>query len=347
MNISVLVIGGAGYIGSHMGKMLKGKGCRITVFDNLSRGFRDAVMTDDFVQGDLLNISDLRNLFQSRTFDVVMHFSALCYVGESAQCPLMYYRNNVEGTVNLLNVMKEARVDKFVFSSSCAVYGIPRAIPITEEQPKSPVNPYGWTKLFVEQILNDSVLAHGLRSISLRYFNAAGLDPEGVLGERHDPETHIIPLVLKEALRVQQGGKPEDTTLHIFGDDYGTPDGTCIRDYIHVQDLCDAHMAAMSHLLEDKSKGAEAFNLGNGRGFSVKEVIEACRRVTGVDIRYKIAERRPGDPPRLVGSAEKAIKVLKWQPKFTTIDEIIKTAWKWFAIQLFNGHVRLYDHPRS
>ena len=333
MNLSVLVVGGAGYIGSHMVKMLKANGYRVTVFDNLSRGFRDAVMTDDFVQGDLLNVSDLRSLFQSRTFDVAMHFSALCYVGESVQHPLMYYRNNIEGTVNLLNAMKEAGVNKFVFSSSCAVYGVPGAIPITEEQPKSPVNPYGWTKLFVEQILNDSALAYGLRSISLRYFNAAGLDPEGVLGERHDPETHIIPLVLKEALRVQHGGKPEDTTLHVFGDDYDTPDGTCIRDYIHVQDLCAAHMAAMDLLLKEKINGAEAFNLGNGKGFSVKEVIDACRRVTGIDIRYKIADRRPGDPPRLVGSAEKAKKVLKRQPKFTEIDGIIETAWKWFAAQ--------------
>jgi UDP-glucose-4-epimerase GalE len=333
MNLSVLVVGGAGYIGSHMVKTLDDSGYRTTVFDNLSRGFRDAVIADDFVRGDLLNIADVRNLFQSRTFDVVMHFSALCYVGESVHYPLMYYRNNVEGTLNLLNVMKETGVNKFVFSSSCAVYGIPGAIPITEEQPKSPVNPYGWTKLFVEQILNDLARAHGLRSISLRYFNAAGLDPEGVLGERHDPETHIIPLVLKEALRVQHGGKPEDTTLHVFGDDYNTPDGTCIRDYIHVQDLCNAHMTAMSLLLEEKVNEAEAFNLGNGRGFSVKEVIEAGRRVTGVDIRYEIVGRRTGDPPRLVGSAEKAEKILRWQPEFTGIEVIMRTAWKWFHSQ--------------
>jgi UDP-glucose-4-epimerase GalE len=333
MSTSVLVAGGAGYIGSHTVKMLKREGHRVTVFDNLSRGFWDAVMTDDFVRGDLLNISDLRNLFQSRTFDVVMHFSALCYVGESVQSPLMYYRNNVEGTVNLLNVMKELGVNKFVFSSSCAVYGIPGAIPITEEQPKSPVNPYGWTKLFVEQILTDAAHAHGLRSVSLRYFNAAGLDPEGMLGERHDPETHIIPLVLKEALRVQHGGKPDDTTLRVFGGDYNTPDGTCIRDYIHVQDLCNAHMAAMNLLLKEKVNGAEAFNLGNGKGFSVKEVIEACRSLTGVDIHYKIAERRLGDPPRLVGSALKAKEVLKWEPKYTDLDKIIVTAWNWFKAQ--------------
>jgi UDP-glucose-4-epimerase GalE len=330
MNPSVLIIGGAGYIGSHMVKTLNDAGYRTTVFDNLSRGFRDAVMTGDFVHGDLLNISNVRDLFQSRTFDIVMHFSALCYVGESVQYPLMYYRNNVEGTVNLLKGMKESGVNKFVFSSSCAVYGIPGTIPITEEQPKNPVNPYGWTKLFVEQILTDAAHAHGLRSVSLRYFNAAGLDPEGVLGERHDPETHIIPLVLKEALRVQQGGKPEDINLRVFGDDYDTPDGTCIRDYIHVQDLCDAHTAAMNLLLEEQVNGAEAFNLGNGKGFSVTEVIEACRRVTGIDIRYKVAKRRPGDPPRLVGSALKAKEVLKWEPKYTDLDKIIVTAWNWF-----------------
>jgi UDP-glucose-4-epimerase GalE len=277
-----------------------------------------------------LDVSDLKGLFQSRTFDVVMHFSALCYVGESVQSPLLYYRNNVEGTVNLLHAMKTAGVNKFVFSSSCAVYGIPRAVPITEEQLKSPVNPYGWTKLFAEQILHDTAHAHGLRSISLRYFNAAGLHPDGDLGERHDPETHIIPLVLKEALRVQQGGTPENTTLRVFGDDYDTPDGTCIRDYIHVEDLCDAHMKAMQHLMDGTVHGAEAFNLGNGKGFSVKEVIDACRRVTGIDIRYKISGRRPGDPPRLVGSAAKANEVLKWQPKYTELDAIIATAWNWF-----------------
>lgn len=333
MSTSVLVIGGAGYIGSHMVKMLKDEGHHVTVFDNLSRGYRDAVMTDDFVQGDLLNVSDVRDLLKSRTFNVVMHFSALCYVGESVQYPLMYYRNNVEGTVNLLNVMREAAVNKFVFSSSCAVYGIPEAIPITEDHPKSPINPYGWTKLFVEQILSDSAFAHGLKSISLRYFNAAGCDPEGQLGERHNPETHLIPLVLQEALRIKRGGNPKETTLKVYGGDYDTPDGTCMRDYIHVQDLCDAHMRAMQLLMDGTVKGAEAYNLGNGKGFSVKEVIEACRRVTGIDIRYKIAERRPGDPPRLAGSARKAKEVLRWEPKYSDLDRIIATAWNWLTAQ--------------
>jgi len=330
MKTFVLIIGGAGYIGSHMVKMLMHAGHRVTVFDNLSRGYRDAVLTDDFVQGDLLNKDDLGRLFRNRSFDVVMHFSAFCYVGESVQYPLMYYRNNVEGTLNLLDVMKDAGIDKFVFSSSCAVYGIPQAIPITEIQPKNPVNPYGWTKLFVENIFRDCAEAYGLKSISLRYFNAAGCDPEGQLGERHDPETHLIPLVLKEALRVQKGGNPDDTNLLVFGDDYDTPDGTCIRDYIHVQDLCNAHMSAMKLLMNGNVSGAEAYNLGNGKGFSVKEVIEACKRVTGIDIRYKVTEKRPGDPPRLVGSAEKAKRVLGWKPEFTELNIIIETAWNWF-----------------
>ena len=201
---------------------------------------------------------------------------------------------------------------------------------MTEGQPKSPVNPYGWTKLFVEKILEDSAQAYGIESISLRYFNAAGCDPAGQLGERHEPETHLIPLVLQEALRVKKGGNPEDTKLQVFGDDYDTQDGTCIRDYIHVYDLCEAHMAAMKRLVDEQIQGAEAYNLGNGNGFSVKEVIEACRRVTGIDIQYKVTERRSGDPPVLVGSAKKAREVLGWKPKYTDLDEIIKTAWNWF-----------------
>jgi len=329
MTASVLVVGGAGYIGSHMLKMLAGAGYATTVFDNLSLGHRDAVLSGEFLQGDLLNHHDLDTLFQQRAFDVVMHFAAFCYVGESVTNPLMYYRNNVAGTVNLLEAMMKAGVDRFVFSSSCAIYGIPRNIPITEEHPKNPINPYGHTKLTVENILADSAKAYDLQSISLRYFNAAGCDPEGRLGERHDPETHLIPLVLKEAQRVRNGGKPEDTTLRIFGTDFDTPDGTCIRDYIHVEDLCAAHLAAAERLLDGKSQGAEAYNLGNGKGFSVKEVIETCRRVTGVDIRYTPVDRRPGDPPLLVGSSEKAKNVLAWMPKITSLEEIVETAWHW------------------
>jgi len=329
MTASVLVVGGAGYIGSHMVKMLANAGYETTVFDNLSLGHRDAVLSGEFLQGDLLNHRDLDTLFHQRAFDIVMHFAAFCYVGESVVNPLMYYQNNVAGTVNLLETMMKAGVNRFVFSSSCAIYGIPRNIPITEEHPKNPINPYGRTKLTVENILVDSAKAYGLTSIALRYFNAAGCDAEGRLGERHDPETHLIPLVLKEAQRVRSGGKPEDTTLRIFGTDFDTPDGTCIRDYIHVEDLCAAHLAATERLLHGKSHGAEAYNLGNGKGFSVKEVIETCRRVTGIDIRYTLVDRRYGDPPLLVGSSEKAKEVLAWIPKITSLEKIIETAWYW------------------
>jgi len=328
---SVLVVGGAGYIGSHMVKMLVNEGFKVTVFDNLSMGHRDAVLTDSFVQGDLLNIENLKKLFRNYKFDIVIHFAAFCYVGESVQFPAKYYENNVVGTLNLLNEMLAAGVYKLVFSSSCATYGLPQATPITEEHSQYPVNPYGWSKLIVERILQDYADAYGMKSISLRYFNAAGCDPDGVLGERHEPETHLIPLILKEALRVQRGGKPGDTKLSVFGIDYETPDGTCIRDYIHVSDLCSAHLLAMTRLLSDNLAGFDFYNLGNGKGFSVKKVIEVCRRITCIDIKYKVASRRAGDPPLLVGSAEKAKLVLGWKPEYTTLDEIVKTAWKWFS----------------
>jgi UDP-glucose 4-epimerase len=331
MSASVLVVGGAGYIGSHMTKLLVNAGLNVTVFDNLLLGHRDAVVTDSFVQGDLLNKDDLKQVFQHSKFDVVMHFAAFAYVGESVGNPRKYYQNNVVGTLNLLDAMLDAGLDKFVFSSSCATYGIPQAIPITEDQPQNPINPYGKTKLMVEQILEDYAQAYQLNSVSLRYFNAAGCDPEGVLGERHDPETHLIPLVINEALRVQQGGHPDDTELCVYGDDFDTPDGTCIRDYIHVNDLGAAHQAAMEMLIRGDITGAQAYNLGNGQGFSVKQVIEACRRVTGVDIRYKVIERRAGDPPRLIGSAAKAQRHLGWRPGITKLDAILETAWRWFS----------------
>jgi UDP-glucose-4-epimerase GalE len=329
MPISILITGGAGYIGSHMVKMLVKAGFRTTVFDNLSRGHSDAVIAGEFIQGDLLNPGDLKNLFSSRSFDLVMHFAAFCYVGESVSEPLKYYRNNVIGTLNLLEEMKAGGVNKFVFSSTCATYGIPLEIPITEAHHQNPINPYGQSKLMVERLLKDSATAYGLNSIALRYFNAAGCDPEGQLGERHDPETHLIPLVLREALRILRGGRPEDTELRVFGDDFDTPDGTCIRDYIHVSDLGSAHISAMRRLLEDKAEGFEAYNLGNGSGFSVREVIEACSRITGVDIKYKICERRPGDPPQLVGSSEKAGIELVWEPRINTLENIIGTTWQW------------------
>lgn len=330
MTLSVLVTGGAGYIGSHMVQMLQQAGHKTTVFDNLSRGFLDAVVGGEFVEGDLRKRADLVQLFAGRQFDVVMHFAALAYVGESVLEPRQYYENNVTGAQNLFNAMLDAGVNNVVFSSTCATYGVPLVAPIVENGPQLPVNPYGRTKLLIEGLLADYAIAYDLHSVSLRYFNAAGCDPDGLLGERHDPETHLIPLVLLEALRVQHGGNPADTALKVFGDDFDTPDGTCVRDYIHVTDLCKAHMLAMDRLCGTNGVTAEAYNLGNGNGFSVKEVIAACCRVTGVDIRYRVSDRRPGDPPTLVGSAEKAGEVLGWHPNYPDLDEIVATAWNWF-----------------
>jgi UDP-glucose-4-epimerase GalE len=312
-----------------MVRMLVDAGYTVTVFDNLSRGFREAVVCDDFVQGDLLNQHDLQKLFSTREFDVAVHFAALAYVGESVAEPRMYYENNVTGTLNLLNGMLDAGVRKIVFSSTCATYGVPERLPITEEAAQRPINPYGRTKLIIEDMLADYAAAYGMNSVSLRYFNAAGCDPGGELGERHEPETHLIPLVLQEAKRVLAGGDPDGTELLVFGNDFATSDGTCIRDYIHVTDLCRAHLSAIELLHTSTLTGANAFNLGNGKGFSVKEVVESCRRVTGVNVQYTIAPRRQGDPPILVGSAEKAKKVLNWQPEYTELDDIVATAWKW------------------
>lgn len=331
MKMSVLVVGGAGYIGSHMVKFLIEEGHSVTVFDNLSKGHRDAVSGTELREGDLLNQDDVKMLFRFARFDVVMHFAALCYVGESVQQPRRYYRNNVEGTLNLLGGMLDAGVDKIVFSSTCATYGIPHETPILECHSQNPINPYGWSKLMAEKILEDFSIAYGMRSVSLRYFNAAGSDPGGGLGERHDPETHLIPRTLLEARRLLDGGRPEETQLAIHGDDYETPDGTCVRDYVHVCDLASAHLLAAQRLMGEEVAGAEAYNLGNGAGFSVKEVIDTCRRVSGMPIQYAISTRRPGDPPRLVGSAEKARTSLGWQPRFTDLDDIIATAWGWFG----------------
>jgi UDP-glucose 4-epimerase len=331
MKISVLVVGGAGYIGSHMVKLLAERGHSVTVFDNLSKGHRDAVAETDFRQGDLLNPDDLQALFRASAFDVVMHYAALCYVGESVEQPRLYYRNNVQGTLNLLDAMMEAGAMKIVFSSSCATYGVPLESPIGESHAQNPINPYGWSKLMVEHVLQDYAIAYGLKSVSLRYFNAAGSDPDGRLGERHDPETHLIPLALLEARRVLDGGDAADTQLVIYGDDYETQDGTCVRDYIHVDDLASAHLSAAERLVAGQVTGAEAYNLGNGTGFSVKQVVAACRRVTGAPIRYATGPRRPGDPPRLVGSASKAREILRWQPAYEDLDNIIATAWRWFG----------------
>jgi UDP-glucose-4-epimerase GalE len=333
MKPSVLVVGGAGYIGSHMVKRLGRAGWGVTTLDNLSLGHRDAVRAGAFVHGDLLDRDGLARLFHDRKrppFDLVMHFAASAMVGESVTDPRKYYANNVVGALNLLDAMLDAGVKRLIFSSTCATYGIPEEVPMAEGHAQRPINPYGNTKLVIERVLSDYGAAYDLESVALRYFNAAGCHRDGDLDERHEPETHLIPLVLREAARVQAGGDREATTLTVFGDDYPTADGTCVRDYIHVEDLCEAHFLAGELLLREgrPPQGLDAFNLGNGEGWSVLQVIAAARAVTGVDFVYHVKGRRPGDPPVLVGSAKKAAEVLGWRPEVPHIEAIVATAWK-------------------
>ncbi len=323
----VLICGGAGYIGSHMAKMLAARGEQVTIFDNLSTGHREAAQWGRLIVGDLLVPADIDRAFETGSYDAVMHFSAKSLVGESVIHPDRYYLNNVVGTINLLNALVRNRIEKFIFSSSAAVFGNPEYTPIDERHPTRPINPYGKTKLMVEGVLADYGQAYGLRSVSLRYFNAAGADPEAVIGESHDPETHLIPNILLSVAR--KGGQ----SLKVFGDDYDTPDGTCVRDYIHVNDLCDAHLRALDHL--NRGGRTEIFNLGNGHGFSVLEVIRAATLVTGGDIPYTVAERRAGDPPVLVASAAKARTQLGWEPRYTGLEEIIDSAWGWHRGQKY------------
>ncbi|MBD1806596.1 UDP-glucose 4-epimerase GalE [Microcoleus sp. FACHB-SPT15] len=322
-NPTILVTGGAGYIGSHAVLALRDAGYEVVILDNLVYGHRDLVETAlkvEIIQGDIGDRALLDQLFKTREFAAVMHFAAYAYVGESVSHPAKYYRNNVVGTLTLLEAMCEAGIKNFVFSSTCATYGVPQQIPISENQPQQPINPYGMSKLMVEQILSDFDHAYGLRSVRFRYFNAAGADPQGRLGEDHEPETHLIPLVLLTAM-----GKRE--SISVFGTDYDTPDGTCIRDYIHVTDLAQAHILGLEHLL--KGGSTEVFNLGNGKGFSIQQVIEAARVVTGRPIPVTLADRRPGDPPSLVGSGEKAQRILGWQPQYADLETILKHAWQW------------------
>ena len=323
----VLICGGAGYIGSHMAMMLAARGDRVTVLDNLSTGHREAVQGDRLIVGDLLVASDIDRAFESDAYDAVMHFSAKSLVGESVSHPDRYYLNNVVGTVNLLNALIHHRIDKFIFSSSAAVFGNPEYTPIDELHPTRPINPYGKTKLIVENILADYDHAYGLRSVSLRYFNAAGADPDAQLGESHEPETHLIPNVLLSL------GQRSGQILKVFGQDYDTADGTCVRDYIHVNDLCDAHLRALDYLFAGGR--TDIFNLGNGCGFSVLEVIQSATLVTGRAIPYSVVERRAGDPPVLVASSMKAQQQLKWNPSYTKLEQIIETAWRWHQNQKF------------
>jgi UDP-glucose 4-epimerase len=328
---TILVTGGAGYIGSHMVRLLDQQGFDVVVYDNLERGNLDAVTAGELVVGDLHDTQTLSTVFDSRDIQAVMHFAALAYVGESIFKPAMYYRNNVAGTQCLLDTMISHDVKKLVFSSTCATYGVPEKLPITESTPQNPINPYGQSKLMVEQILKDYGTAYDLRSIALRYFNAAGCAEDGSIGERHDPETHLLPLILFEALRVQAGGNPADTKLMVFGSDFDTRDGTCVRDYIHVNDLCSAHIAAFNRMTRLPTVGAEQFNLGVNRGYTVVEVINACREITGVDITFKSVDRREGDPPELVADASKAMQDLQWTPKHADVKDSILHAWQWFS----------------
>ena len=319
--MNVLVTGGAGYVGSHALVELKAAGHAPVAFDNLSEGHRAAVGDCRLIVGDLADEELVLSALKETEADAVMHFAASAYVGESVQNPQKYYFNNVVNTLTLLRAMRAAGVDRFVFSSSCAVYGAPASVPITEEFPTQPISPYGRTKTAVEGILADYAAAYGLRYASLRYFNAAGAAPEGNIGEDHDPETHLIPLCVLAAL-----GKRE--SLSIFGTDYPTPDGTCVRDYVHVLDLARAHVMALEALSE---RGVMIYNLSTGRGWSVLEVIEAVKRASGRDLKVVETARRPGDPPELVGSAEKIASELGWQPCYRTLDSIVQTAWRWHS----------------
>lgn len=315
----ILVTGGAGYVGSITVRRLLQAGHEVVVYDNLSRGHAEAVPSELLIVGDLADEDRLAGLLKERHIEAVMHFAALALVGESVQQPERYYRNNVVGSFHLLEAMRRAGVGRLVFSSTTATYGTPEKMPIAESTPQNPINPYGFSKLVVERMLADYAAAHGLAFAALRYFNAAGASADGTLGEDHTPETHLIPLVLQVAL----GQRP---VIQILGDDYPTPDGTCIRDYVHVEDLADAHLAALERLQPGQPWH---LNLGTGSGYSVQQVIDACRKVTGHPIPTVIAPRRPGDPPALVADSRKAAEVLGWTPRYRTIESIVETAWRW------------------
>lgn len=316
----ILIVGGAGYIGSHINKELSKKGKKTLILDNLIYGHKEAVKWGEFIEADLNDKDKIRNIFQTYKISAVMHFAAFAYVGESVTNPQKYYQNNVINTINLLDVMIEFNVNNFIFSSTCATYGNPIEIPITESHPQNPINPYGQSKLMVEKILNDYSHAYDFNYVALRYFNAAGADIDCEIGEDHNPETHLIPLILDAAL-----GKRED--IKIFGSDYDTKDGTAVRDYIHVTDLADAHILALEYLL--KGNKSNIFNLGNGDGYSVAEVIECARKVTKQEIKATKQDRREGDPDTLIGSAQKAKDVLGWNPRYPDLESILQTAWNW------------------
>nr|ACS26221.1 unknown [uncultured bacterium] len=317
---SVLITGGAGYIGSHNVKYLQSKGYQVVVLDDLSGGFAEAVSGATLVRGSIGDAALLEQVFSEHRVSAVLNFASFIQVGESVSEPSRYYLNNVGNTLVLLDAMVRHGVKRLVFSSTAAIFGDPQYTPIDEAHPKQPINPYGRSKWIVEQLLQDYANAYGLHSVCLRYFNAAGADPEGQLGERHEPETHLIPLILQAA-----SGRRGHIT--VFGEDYDTPDGTCIRDYIHVDDLAQAHWLALRYL--EANERSAAFNLGNGNGYSIREVIDAVRRVTGRDFRVENGPRRAGDPAVLVADSRLAHEELGWQPQYAQLDEIVRHAWNW------------------
>ncbi|MEZ6111207.1 MAG: UDP-glucose 4-epimerase GalE [Pirellulaceae bacterium] len=324
--MKILVTGGAGYIGSHAVRLLQRAGHEVWVYDNLYYGHREAVPTDCLVVGDLTDRRLLEATLRDRSIEAVMHFAAFAMVGESVVNPAIYYQNNVVATLSLLEAMRTVGVTRIVFSSTTATFGTPATMPIHEDLPQVPINPYGFTKLVIERALDDYAAAYGFAFAALRYFNAAGASPDGDIGEDHTPESHLIPIILQVALG-------QRATISIFGDDYPTPDGTCIRDYVHVDDLGDAHVRALNKL--QPGSGLK-LNLGTGRGHSVLEVLDACRTVTGHAIPSQVAERRPGDPPELVADSRRAQEMLGWRPRYVEIEAIVETAWKWHS-----------SHPRG
>lgn len=323
--IRVMVTGGAGYIGSHTVFLLRSQGYEVQVADNLSAGHREAVAGVRLHQIDLRDAASTREVFQAFRPDAVIHFAAHCYVGESVVNPRKYFEDNLTASMNVLAAMLDSGTRYFIFSSTCATYGEPRVVPIPEDHPQDPVNPYGESKYFIERILRRYDEAYGLKYAALRYFNAAGAHPDGSLGESHDPETHLIPLMVRAI-------QDPDYTLNIFGDDYPTPDGTCIRDYIHVLDLGSAHLLAMEAMMRENR--SLALNLGTGDGFSVKEMIRKLGEITGRAVKCRMGPRRPGDPPRLVAAAGQAARTLGWQCRHSSIGAILESAWRW------------HEHPR-
>lgn len=324
---TVFVTGGAGYVGSHCAKAFAQAGWNVVTYDNLSRGHRDLVKWGPLIEGDILDTDRLEKSLTDIKPDAVAHFAAFAYVAESMTEPGLYYRNNVSGTMSLLDAMRIANVSQLVFSSSCATYGVSDEV-ITEDTPQNPINPYGETKKICEQMISDYGQAYGLKSVILRYFNAAGCDPDGETGERHDPEPHVIPLAIR-------GAMDGTFTFNILGNDYDTPDGTCVRDYVHVSDLADAHAKALAYL--ERGGESDFFNLGTGQGHSVLQLADAVARTAGKPVPRVFADRRPGDPPRLVAIAEKAERVLGWTPTRSDLDSILTSAWAWFQKEQKSG----------